>query len=223
MPHGGGIADRDHEQRQFREGWLVLQANHPTWGKAYCLNEWAVHEDVGPFQAPEQALKYLSGICPERGRGGDGSITTSHVSEVDGRFVKTRGGSLYYLGKPKAEYLAFLKSKGIPFDITKPFTMKAGPIHPLLGAHMPAQFILEEWAVHDGPQGKYLSGIIPDSHRMGRRETTPIVSSHGREVTTIGGTIYFLGEVLPEYRAFLQQEGMPFDPENPISVAEAEA
>jgi hypothetical protein len=46
--------------------------------------------------------------------------------------------------------------------------------------------------------------------------TGPIMSIDGRDVMTMSGNVYRLGERCPLYAAWMDDEGLKFDPENPI-------
>lgn len=48
--------------------------------------------------------------------------------------------------------------------------------------------------------------------------TTRIKKVEGRMVLTDSGTLYRLGEPLPDYRKWAEENHPPFDPENPIRV-----
>ncbi len=56
---------------------------------------------------------------------------------------------------------------------------------------------------------------FPDGHSV---KTSRIVSVEGRRVTTSGGTVYLLGRIQPEYRAWLKKEGLKYNPQSPISI-----
>lgn len=85
---------------------------------------------------------------------------------------------------------------------------------------------LERWAVHkepyaapETPQGRiYLSGNVygypgrPDGHPV---TTGHIYDAEGR-MAYGKRTAYLLGEPAPEYLAWLEKEGIAFDPERPI-------
>ena len=59
-----------------------------------------------------------------------------------------------------------------------------------------------------------LSGYREGEDRPVR--TSPIVEVNGRIVRTESGSTYFLGEPSPEYLAYLEKIGYPYDPDQPI-------
>lgn len=77
--------------------------------KAVKLSRWSTRRD--PFDAPE------SRPCLVGHRDGDPAgkdVTTTQIVESEGRFVRTRSGSVYELGDPDPMWIEFLKSKGYP-------------------------------------------------------------------------------------------------------------
>jgi hypothetical protein len=62
-----------------------------------------------------------------------------------------------------------------------------------------------------------------DAHEDGKRVTSsPIVASEGQEATTYSGTRYVLGQPCPRWLAWMDEEGIEFDPENPIQLIKDE-
>lgn len=56
-------------------------------------------------------------------------------------------------------------------------------------------------------------------HRDGKRiRSTSIIAAQGRIVQTRTGRRYELGDPDPDYLAWLTREGIPFDPEHPVTV-----
>lgn len=51
-----------------------------------------------------------------------------------------------------------------------------------------------------------------------RVRTSALASINGREVTTQSGSIYILEDMDPEYRQWLDDNGLECDPDNPIRV-----
>ena len=56
-----------------------------------------------------------------------------------------------------------------------------------------------------------------DGHRI---STSPIREVDGRRVVTQSGSTYLLGDPDPRYLTWLEEQGVAFDPENPIKVRE---
>jgi adenine-specific DNA methylase len=57
------------------------------------------------------------------------------------------------------------------------------------------------------------------------QETKPVVTSsikeiNGKEITTSTGSVYILQDIDPEYLEWLNQEGIVYDPANPIKIKE---
>lgn len=50
--------------------------------------------------------------------------------------------------------------------------------------------------------------------------TSPITQINGREITTETGSIYILEDMDPDYRHWLEDNGMEYDPANPIKKVE---
>ena len=87
---------------------------------------------------------------------------------------------------------------------------------------------LHGWAVRSLFENPYMAPeinppvLVGKSYGDPRREdghlvkTTPIASATGRVVTTRGGTVYRLGRIDREYRAWLEKEGLGYDPRSPI-------
>jgi len=51
-------------------------------------------------------------------------FTTSRIVESDGRLVQTKSGSVYRLGEPDPEWLAWMADNGIDFDPSQPITIR---------------------------------------------------------------------------------------------------
>lgn len=66
--------------------------------------------------------------------------------------------------------------------------------------------------VHDHP--KWPPSEFPEGRRI---ETSAILNAEGRYVRT-RSRVYYLGEPDPTYLAYLEEAGLPFDPENPVTV-----
>lgn len=88
---------------------------------------------------------------------------------------------------------------------------------------------LENWSVTFGDVDPYtapellrprLQGNVYNSNRFTDGEfilTGPLISAQGRQAAT-KQTVYILGEVDPQYRAWLAEHRPDWDPENPIIV-----
>ncbi len=50
--------------------------------------------------------------------------------------------------------------------------------------------------------------------------TSSIVSVAGRKITTRSGTVYCLGRIDPNYRKWLRDQGLEYNPRNPIKVVD---
>jgi hypothetical protein len=85
-------------------------------------------------------------------------------------------------------------------------------------------YYLDNWSVTQDPD---LS--IPPEMRMrcllGTRQsdgkrvlTSPFVAATGRSITTRSGTIYFLGEVDPNYLCWMEANNIKYDVDNPIKI-----
>lgn len=67
--------------------------------------------------------------------------------------------------------------------------------------------------------GLVVTGVVyghprkPDGAKV---TTSPIVEVHGREFVTASGNRYELGDPAPEYVAWLETIGKPYDPAHPI-------
>jgi hypothetical protein len=48
--------------------------------------------------------------------------------------------------------------------------------------------------------------------------TSDIKEVNGREITTATGSVYILEDIDPEYRRWMEGEGLAYDPENPIKM-----
>jgi hypothetical protein len=85
-----------------------------------------------------------------------------------------------------------------------------------------ATFHLHKWSVmeHRDP---FMAPEMSSKRLVGFRDddpkqviTGPIVSIQGKTITTYSGSVYILEDVNPEYLKWMEDNGYPYDPENPI-------
>ena len=69
----------------------------------------------------------------------------------------------------------------------------------------------------------YLSGDVTGHPKLGDGavDTSEIVGWSGRTVTTIGGTVYTLGDPDPAFAAWCMENGKPIDPDAPVKIGRA--
>jgi hypothetical protein len=88
-----------------------------------------------------------------------------------------------------------------------------------------ATYHLHKWAVvnlYDDPyrapeiNPPCLSGYRDQQEK--RIRTSPIDKVDGRTITTKSGSVYILEDMDPEYKEWLDNNNVSFDPENPIKV-----
>jgi hypothetical protein len=87
------------------------------------LERWAVVVPApeSPFRAPEMGGQCLSGRVHGHPTEADGkAVRTSPLASVNGRVVTTASGTVYELGEPHPDYLAWLDTAGIAFDPENP-------------------------------------------------------------------------------------------------------
>lgn len=86
---------------------------------------------------------------------------------------------------------------------------------------------IENWSVSLCPHRPYDAPEIQDHfHLLGtingkEKLTTRVVRTDGRLVTTKSGSVYRLGRVRPEYRAWVKEKGLNYDPAQPVKVRSA--
>ena len=51
-----------------------------------------------------------------------------------------------------------------------------------------------------------------------RVKTSCIVETNGREITTNSGSVYILEDIDQDYLKFLDDNGLEYDPDNPIKI-----
>lgn len=85
-----------------------------------------------------------------------------------------------------------------------------------------ATFHLHNWSVTEdrdpfrAPEtiAKRLMGCRDDDPRY--VITGPIISIQGKSITTYSGSVYILEDINPDYLKWMEDNGIQFDPENPI-------
>lgn len=123
--------------------------------KAVRLEDWSLKSD--PYAAPEVRTQHLHGLCPNHPRGRshpDKPILTSRIVEVDGRYVRTRSGTIYHLGSIAAQFREYLREIGRDYDSTRPLAPLDGvaeDIGPAL--HAPPKDQLDECIVFKNTPG----------------------------------------------------------------------
>lgn len=90
---------------------------------AVIINDWAVTKD--PYQAPEVAGIHLNGRVMNHPNHSVGHvITTSRVVDAKGRYVWTKSGTLYRLGRVNEKYRKFMRDNGIEYNAKNPIKVK---------------------------------------------------------------------------------------------------
>ena len=86
------------------------------------IEEWSVYVvDGGPFMAPELHRIGIQGLVANHPRYyRSGRVQTSAIVTVSGRTVQTASGSIYFLGKPSADYVRWLREQGKSLDEAQP-------------------------------------------------------------------------------------------------------
>ena len=92
------------------------------------LDNWSCGPVIDdPYLAPERAGLCLHGTVTGHHRIPDGeTIRTNRVAKVNGRTVVTESGTVYELGNPDPEYLAWMAQHNIPFDPDFPIRVRSG-------------------------------------------------------------------------------------------------
>ena len=80
------------------------------------IEQWGIVRD--PYLAPERGGQQLVGKVDGVG------VKTSELVEVNGLVVRTASGSVYLLGEPSPEYLAWCRENGIAFDPACPIKVR---------------------------------------------------------------------------------------------------
>lgn len=83
---------------------------------------------------------------------------------------------------------------------------------------------LHRWSVTQASDNPFLAPEANPACLLGIREsdgkyvrTSPIAKVEGKEITTKSGTVYILEEMDPDFRHWLEEEGIEYDPENPVT------
>lgn len=83
---------------------------------------------------------------------------------------------------------------------------------------------LKDWSVctdsdyYTPPEclNKYLVGFrVEDGKRV---STSHIMKVNGNRIETRSGNIYILEDINPDYKNWIDEQGMDFDPDNPIKI-----
>ncbi len=84
---------------------------------------------------------------------------------------------------------------------------------------------LDQWAMHTetGGDWDYMAPEARPVYLSGRvngkpRTTSHVVTAEGAAVMTKSGSMYMLGERSADYVAFMEKQGLVFDPAKPIRV-----
>ena len=87
-----------------------------------------------------------------------------------------------------------------------------------------ATYILHNWSVTER-NDPYLPPEVCQRCLAGYRngEERPVITSRivevkGRTVTTLSGSTYILDNISADYLAWMQKNGVPYDPNEPIKV-----
>lgn len=89
-----------------------------------------------------------------------------------------------------------------------------------------ATYHLHRWSVsgdaYQAPEiaSKYLCGYRDQEEKPIR--SSAITKIDGRTITTYSGSVYILEDIDPEYRQWLEDNEIAYDPENPIYFRKAE-
>lgn len=92
-----------------------------------------------------------------------------------------------------------------------------------------ARAILQDWSVRSDPyqapeaRRAWLVGRVFGSASFNDGEciaTGAVTEACGRVVTTASGSVYRLGRVCKDYRAWLREQGTEYDPSHPVKVVD---
>lgn len=83
---------------------------------------------------------------------------------------------------------------------------------------------LHRWSVTQASDDPYLAPEAKPACLLGIRDsdgryvkTSPIFKVEGKEITTKSGSVYILEDMDPDFRLWMEEEGIEYDPENPIT------
>jgi hypothetical protein len=83
---------------------------------------------------------------------------------------------------------------------------------------------LHRWSVTQYSDDPYLAPEQQCASLLGTRDTdgrfvktSPVVKVEGKQITTRSGSVYILEDMDPDFRLWLEEEGIEYDPENPIT------
>ena len=92
-----------------------------------------------------------------------------------------------------------------------------------------AMYQLHKWAVV-GDGDPWVAPELCSKRLTGYRDketkqvvTSPIVKVEGKKITTRSGSVYILEDVSEQYREWLRDSGIPFNPEQPIYHKKSES
>lgn len=81
------------------------------------------------YLPPELNYSVLAGAAYGHPRFPDGhKVKTSAIERIDGRFVTTKGGTVYRLGRVSKEYREYLRKEGIPYNSAQPVFFKGSQL-----------------------------------------------------------------------------------------------
>ena len=92
------------------------------------LDNWSVISNqfrLNPYTAPELIGVCLHGYVENHPRLGNAFVCTSEITEVEGRYVKTRSDTVYKLGNIDQKYRKLLKQIRPDWDYKKPIKILA--------------------------------------------------------------------------------------------------
>lgn len=91
------------------------------------IDAWSLHTSGDGYTAPELRAYQLRGIVKGHPEKRDGTcVYTSAILRVNGRYVFTESGSMYELGEPHPEYVAWCKAEGKSIDPEHPIKLIGG-------------------------------------------------------------------------------------------------
>lgn len=86
---------------------------------------------------------------------------------------------------------------------------------------------LHRWSVVSSCDDPFAAPELHQQCLLGIRDsdgkyvrTSPIAKAEGKEITTRSGTLYILEDMDPDFRLWLEEQEIQYDPENPITFKE---